>query len=148
MDTLFSLPKGAILSRQLPTKGRLKKSDRVQGGYVHEFELREGIACARIRLHMKVEKFSQLHKTLKWVMESLTTESPTQCVEFLLTPASKSAKVTVLGIGVDPPLPGSKASRLRFDDHLTIQSRGQRRHQSKPVPSRRRIAEEQVSAAV
>lgn len=145
MSVHYDLPKGSILSRKLPTKDRLPKSTRVQDAYMHAFELRNGHASAIVRLHVRVRTYAELQKTLKWKMEEISA-STHGCAEFILTPAGKNVKVTILGIGVEAPESGSNAVRLRFDDHAAINNRGHARKQSQLLrPSRVLRAEHDAS---
>ena len=137
------VPEGSVLTRQLPTKGMLPKSNTVDGAYEHRFTLQKGSLSVPVALHAKVRSRKELHTSLKWHMEKLP--STDGCLELLLSPAPKDARVTVCGFvpeGTSDP----ESVRVLFAGPEAMNLRGSQKPSALGITTRRtRLAEHQAA---
>lgn len=132
---------GMILSRQMPTKGRPKKSQVVEGAYVYSCELRNGTSSVPIAFHVKGVPLAKIHKVRKWIMKRIEGEHK---LEFLLTPAENTATVDVCKLTVSKA-EGSQIFRIGFEGPQDINPRGHV-HPLSLATRRARLAAHQADA--
>ena len=137
------VPEGSVLTRQLPTKGVLPRSTVVEGACVHRFVLQKGSLSVPIALHAKVRSRKELHTSLKWHMEKLP--STDGCLELLLLPAPKDARVTICGF-VPEGMADPESVRVLFSGPETVNLRGNQKPPLLGSATRRvRLAEHQAA---
>jgi len=121
LTILCTLPEKAVLSRQMPTKGRLPASGLVRGAFAHTFKCGGAAAFVVVTFHIVVPRYAMMRKTHKWTMEQIgELEAPR--LDFKLTPAPKDAEVTIFAMSVrQDQLRGSPI--LHLESHEEMQRR-------------------------
>lgn len=130
MKIFCDIEDGAVLSRQMPSKGKARRSESVPGTFVFSSELRNGKAGVPIRFYAKGKSLAEVRAVRKWIIKRIGDQNS---LEFHLTPATNGEPVTICKMLVEP-VEGRQSVRIKFEGPRDINPKG---HLHSRIPPRR-----------
>ena len=143
MNIFCEVEDGAVLSRQMPSTGKVQRSEAVPGTFVFPSELRNGKASVPVKFYAKGRSVAEVRKVRKWILKRIGGQNS---LEFHLTPAVGGERVTICKMLVEP-VEDRNSVRIKFEGPRDINPKGHVHHQLPPRRTRLAFADaERMSA--